>query len=156
MLGKASDFLLHKQPMMLVDSLLECNETYVAVEVVIDQKHQLFLDETGRLPAWISIELMAQTVGVWAGYQAKLRDGSEPKIGFLLGGRQCQQYVSHYQVGDKLRIEAQIIMQDEKMASFAAKIINTQQNVVAEGRLTTYQPNDVEISGLQNLFTQNN
>lgn len=152
MLDKASIYLPHKEPMMLLDTLIECQDKSIIVDTVIDDKYALFGVSTGKVPAWLSIEIMAQTVGVWAGYHAKKREGSDPKIGFLLGGRQCYQYIEYFSKGDKLRVEAQIIMQDQQMANFAAKILDDAENVVAEGRLTTYQPNDVELTELKKIM----
>ncbi|MFC0309042.1 hypothetical protein ACFFHK_04890 [Gallibacterium trehalosifermentans] len=149
MLGKAGDYLPHDVPMMLLDNLSLCQENFVEVDTRIDDKFTLFLDENGRVPAWISVELMAQAVGVWAGYHAKLKTNSEPKIGFLLGGRQCRQAVEFYQKNEKLKIQAEIIMQDNQMANFAARMINQEGVVVAEGKLTTYQPNESEIAALK-------
>lgn len=153
MLAKAGDYLPHKLPMMLLDNLYFCRDTFVEVDTLIDDKFKLFLDENGQVPAWISVELMAQAVGVWAGYHTKLKTNSEPKIGFLLGGRQCRQMVEFYHKNERLKIQAKIIMQDNQMANFAARIINQEDIVVAEGTLTTYQPNDSEIIALQQVPT---
>ncbi|MGC7590737.1 hypothetical protein ACPWUF_09695 [Bisgaard Taxon 46] len=147
---QASEYLLHRDPMRLVDEIIQVSDTHIEVKIKIDEKHRLFVNQEQQVPVWISIELMAQSVGVWAGVQGKIKDNSQAKVGFLLGARQCKHFVSHYEMHEILRVDVHLLMQDQRMASFDVKIINSQNQVTAEGRLTTYQPDDTELAQLLN------
>ncbi|EEX50720.1 Uncharacterised protein [Pasteurella multocida] len=147
---QASEYLLHNAPMLLVDEILQVSDTHIEVKIEIDEKHQLFFNQAQQVPVWVSIELMAQAVGTWAGVQSKIKDNSQAQIGFLLGARQCKHFVSHYQMHEILRVYAHLLIQDQRMASFDVKIINSQNQVTAEGRLTTYQPDQNELGQLLN------
>ncbi|TNH06010.1 ApeP family dehydratase [Testudinibacter sp. TR-2022] len=145
---RAECYLLHREPMLLVDNVITCSASQITVSVVIGEKHRLFIQPNQCVAAWISIELMAQAVGVWAGVQGKQQGEAAPKIGFLLGGRQCKHFVDGYNVGDQLLIEADMLMQDQLMASFDARILDLDGKCLASARLTTYQPSETELAAL--------
>ena len=79
-----AELLPHQAPMLLLDRLLDYQGARV-LETRIGERHGLLLDERGNLPAWVGLELMAQTIAAWAG----MRPGrGEPvRIGMLLGSR---------------------------------------------------------------------
>ncbi|MGC7559760.1 hypothetical protein [Pasteurella sp. PK-2025] len=144
----AGDYLLHQSPMLLVDEIQQVSENDIEVTIKLGEKQRLFVDKNQQIPVWISVELMAQTIGTWAGIQGKIQHNTEAKIGFLLGARQCKYFVTHYLMDEVLRVEAHLLMQDQRMASFDVKIVNAQNQVTAEGRLTTYQPDEQELTQL--------
>ncbi len=97
----------HASPMLLLDQLLESGEDYLICELVV-RSDGLF-DTAGRVPAWLGIEYMAQTVAAYSGLQAHRR-GEQVKLGFLLGSRRFETNVQDFACGDILRVTAKRIV----------------------------------------------
>ena len=132
--------------MLLLDRLLDYQGARVRCETRVGVQHALLLDEQGNLPAWVGIELMAQTIAAWAGMRGRERD--EPvRIGMLLGSRQYQSQVSAFAAGQRLIIEAECLLEDGGMASFECRILSGDRPC-AEARLSTYLPSEGELATL--------
>lgn len=150
----AADYLPHKTPMVLLEQVIAVNDDSVHCRVTTAQHGVLapFLNAQGELPAWFGIEIMAQTVGVWSGWQAK-RAGSELiQPGMLLGGRGWHAIQPLFPADATLDITMRLLMRDDRMGSFEGEIRHGEQ-LLASGRLNTYQPNEEE---LQQLMSQGN
>ena len=80
-----AELVPHAGDMLLIDDILACDESGIETRLVV--RPGLFTDAAGALPAWIGVELMAQSVAAFAGCQARRR-GEAPALGFLLGTRQ--------------------------------------------------------------------
>lgn len=133
--------LPHRDPLLLLDALqTHCAQTAIA-NATIGHRHALFLNADHSLPSWVSVELMAQTVAAWSGARAQLKaPNTPPQIGFLLGVRQYQAYVDSFTWGQPLTISSQLIMQDQQMGSFDCQVHDSKHALLAQARLTTYQP----------------
>ena len=141
-----AELLPHQAPMLLLDRLLEYQGARVRCETRVGVQHALLLDEQGNLPAWVGIELMAQTIAAWAGMRGRERD--EPvRIGMLLGSRQYQSQVAAFAAGQRLIIEAECLLEDGGMASFECRILSGDRPC-AEARLSTYLPSEGELATL--------
>jgi predicted hotdog family 3-hydroxylacyl-ACP dehydratase len=86
---------------------------------------------------------MAQAIGAYAGYTAKLRD--DPiRIGFLLGTRRYQSSQPLFAVGSLLKVYAKRIFQSENgLASFDCHI-DDENGQVAAANVTVFQPADAK------------
>lgn len=128
----------HAAPMLLLERLCAATATTARCEVRIGKALALFLDADGSLPGWVCIELMAQTVAAWSGYQGFLRQ-EKPEIGLLLGARsyQCQQ--ARLPAASLLTIDCELLLQDGGLASFQCEL-RCEGELVAEARLSTMQP----------------
>lgn len=147
MTGITIDELLpHQAPMLLLDRLLDYQGAKVSCEARVGARQALLQDEQGNLPAWVGLELMAQTIGAWAGMRGRER-GEPVRIGMLLGSRQYQSKVPFFAAGDRLVIEAECLLEDGGMASFECRILREGQRC-AEARLSTYLPSDGELKVL--------
>ena len=93
----------HADPMLLLDKLVESGDDYLVCELMV-RSDGLF-DAKGRVPAWLGIEYMAQTVAAYSGLQAYQR-GEPVKLGFLLGSRRFETNVADFACGDTLRVTA--------------------------------------------------
>ncbi|MBB3227271.1 putative hotdog family 3-hydroxylacyl-ACP dehydratase [Luteibacter sp. Sphag1AF] len=133
--------LPHAGAMILLDELIECEiERVVCTRRV--QRGAAFTDRDG-LPAWAGIELMAQTIAAWNGYNARVA-GQPVRPGFLLGTRSYRCNVQHFPIGTELRIEAvRGFHDDEGMAAFICRI--EAQDMLAEARLTVFSPPDASV-----------
>ena len=138
--------LPHDAPMRLIDTLLAADATSARCAVTVGEGLALFLTPEGRLPAWVGIELMAQTIAAWAGYQGWLR-GEKPRLGMLLGSRNYSATCPDFAFGSKLEIEVEQLMTDAGLSSFQC-MIRCGGPVVAEARLSTLQPSAAQLQQL--------
>ncbi|KAB7895556.1 3-hydroxy-fatty acyl-ACP dehydratase [Serratia sp. Leaf50] len=150
----AEHYLPHSAPMVLLEKVVNVGEQSACCQVTVNADSVLapFIDAQGDLPAWYSIELMAQTVGVWSGWHGQ-QYGSEPRLGMLLGGRGLKCSMPAFPANSILTINISMLLQDEKLASFECDItLNNGDGCgevsVAEARLNTYQPEPEELKKL--------
>ncbi|WP_122549517.1 3-hydroxylacyl-ACP dehydratase, partial [Pseudomonas viridiflava] len=98
----------------------------------------LFNEADGNLPAWVGVELMAQSVAAFAGCQARSK-GEAVKLGFLLGSRKFECNVAHFPAGRELNIHAVRSLQDDSgMGVFECTLTGPDINAFA--RLNVYCP----------------
>ncbi len=139
--GHISNLVPHRGPMLLIDRLLEDDADLVRVEAIV-KPDQLFLTPQG-LPAWVGIELMAQTVASWAGLRA-LEKHEPVKLGFLLGTRRYECSRPYFPVGSRLEIEArQELVAESGLAVFACRLM-LEGELLATAQLNAFQPPNVE------------
>ena len=131
----------HGEQMILIDRILEYDDSTLMAEVVITEESH-FLNDFGQVPAWVGVEYMAQAIAAWAGIKARL-ENREVGIGFLLGARRFESTVASF----KLQMRLIITIQEEYfyngMGRFACKIIDSaagpDQDLVS-ANLSVYQP----------------
>lgn len=139
--GPIAELVPHRGPMLLVDRLLEDDLELVRVEATV-KPGQRFLTDEG-LPAWVGIELMAQTIAAWAGARAK-EAGLPVRLGFLLGSRRYEAAEAVFPVGTRLEIEArQELVAENGLAVFACRIFR-EGAVVATAHLNVFQPSNID------------
>ena len=133
--------LPHSGPMVLLDRVIAADEESLCAEVRIRQ-NSLFCNVDG-VGAWVGLEYMAQAIGAYAGYTAKLRD--DPiRVGFLLGTRRYQSSQPLFAVGSLLKVYARRIFQSENgLASFECHI-DDENGQVAAANVTVFQPADAK------------
>ena len=136
----------HTAPMLLLDRLGEATATTARCEVRVGATLALFLREDGALPGWVGIELMAQTVAAWSGYQGFLRQEG-PQIGLLLGARNYQCHRARLPAGSLLTIDCEQLLQDGALASLQCDL-RCEGELVAEARLSTIQPDAEQLKTL--------
>lgn len=81
----ASVLLPQSGPMLLVDEAVFISEDEARSRTLI-KPDCILLDQFGRLPGAALIEMMAQTIGIYAG-AVRAAEGLAPSIGLLLGTR---------------------------------------------------------------------
>ena len=136
----------HAAPMLLLDRLCEATATTARCEVRVGETLALFLRDDGALPGWVGIELMAQMVAAWSGYQGHQRQ-EEPQIGLLLGARKYQCHLARLPAGSLLTIDCEQLLQDGALASFQC-YLRCDGELVAEARLSTIQPDAEQLETL--------
>ena len=136
----------HATPMLLLDRLCAATATTARCEVRVGETLALFLRDDGALPGWVGIELMAQTVAAWSGYQGHQRQ-EEPQIGLLLGARKYQCHLARLPAGSLLTIDCEQLLQDGALASFQC-YLRCDGELVAEARLSTIQPDAEQLEAL--------
>lgn len=100
-----------------------------------------YADAQGAMPAWIGVELMAQTVGVHVALISLAR-GLPVKPGVLLGTRKYETALSAFPAGAELQVSAHHAYRDDSgIAAYDCEIHLGGQSV-AQASLTAYQPDD--------------
>jgi 3-oxoacyl-[acyl-carrier-protein] synthase-1 len=132
--------LPHAGPMVLLDRVVSVNEDSLLAEVCI-RPDSLFCSG-GGVGAWVGIEYMAQAIGAWAGYAARLR-GEPPKLGFLLGTRRYDSRRPIFVLGSTLRVYVHRVFQNENGLGSFECAIDDEEGRVATATVTVFQPRDV-------------
>ena len=97
-----AELLPHAGDMILIDQVLSFDEEQIHTRVTV-KPGGLFNRADGSLPAWVGIELMAQSVAAYAGCHAR-QQGKAVELGFLLGTRKFECNVEHFPAGAELHI----------------------------------------------------
>jgi predicted hotdog family 3-hydroxylacyl-ACP dehydratase len=136
-----AELLPHSGEMILLDEVLCFGPEDIQTRLIV-RPGGLFSLADGSLPAWIGVELMAQTVAAYAGCQA--RQAGEPvKMGFLLGTRSFTCNVEHFPAGAELHISALCSLRDDNgMGVFECHLRGP--NIHAEARLNVFCPAQID------------
>jgi len=132
-----AELIPHAGDMILIDEILSFDEEQIQTRLTV-RPGGLFNREDGSIPAWVGIELMAQSVAAYAGYRARTR-GENVELGFLLGSRKFECNVDCFPAGSELTIHALRSLQDESgMGIFECRM--TGPDIEAFARLNVYCP----------------
>lgn len=127
----------HAGDMILVDEVLSYAEEEITTRLQI-RAGGLFNQADGSMPAWVGIELMAQSIAAYAGCHARVA-GLPVELGFLLGTRNYQCNVETFPLGTELQIHAIRSLQDDNgMGVFECHL--TGPGICAEARLNVFRP----------------
>lgn len=126
----------HSGPMVLLDRVVSADEETLCAEVRIRSDSLFCVD--GAVGAWVGLEYMAQAIGAYAGYAARLR-GEPVRLGYLLGTRCYECSRSVFPAGSLLRICVKRILQsDNGLGSFECRI-EDESGLIASGNLSVFQ-----------------
>ena len=139
--GPIAELLPHAGEMVLLDAVIEAGDERIACLRTV--RSEGLFEDAGGLPAWAGVELMAQAVAAWAGWQA--RQARQPvRLGFLLGTRHYRCDVDGFPPGTELRVEAARRFHDDSgMAVFACRIDSAIGG--AEASLNVFSPPDAAV-----------
>ena len=137
--GAALDaFLPHRGAMRLLDRLLAVDEEHAVAEVDVPLDGLFVRD--ARVPAWMGIEYMAQTVAAWAGHRSARR-GGVPRVGYLLGSRRYSAQCDGFAGGSTLRIEARCeLIGDNGLGQFDCRIHGADGALLATALVSVFEP----------------
>ncbi|MCD8339755.1 MAG: hypothetical protein LUC43_06095 [Burkholderiales bacterium] len=148
-------YVPHRPPILLIESVSNITNNLVVCTTRTGQDSPLapFSDKNGRIPASFLMEIMAQTVAVWAGQERKVREfqssiEEESGIGLLLSVRALKFFVKELQPDLSLKVEMHKQMQDGNVASFEG-VVKNGDFVLSSGKITAFSPS---ISQLQEVF----
>ncbi|NVZ52099.1 hotdog family protein [Pseudomonas sp. B6002] len=132
-----AELLPHAGDMILIDQVLSFDEEQVHTRVTV-KPGGLFNRDDGSLPAWVGIELMAQSVAAYAGCRARQK-GEAVELGFLLGTRKYECNVEHFPAGAELTIHGLRSLEDDNgMGVFECHL--TGDGILASARLNVFRP----------------
>lgn len=115
------ELMPHRPPMLLIQHLIQVNETGADAALCIDN-NCVFFEEGKGVPAWIGLEYMGQTAALIAGYQ--LAQGLvSPHLGFVLGTRRYRAKLPYFLPGSRLSVSCrQLALVGDSLANFACEI----------------------------------
>ncbi|RWR01611.1 3-hydroxy-fatty acyl-ACP dehydratase [[Pantoea] beijingensis] len=144
-------YLPHDAPMLLLEQVVSVAENTAHCRVTVNREGVLapFLDAENNLPGWYALELMAQTVGVWSGWHRHQRGQQSIALGMVLGARELICASGALPAGATLEIKVTLLMQDTRFGSFDCAIY-TAEELLASGRVNTFQPTEEELTSLFN------
>jgi predicted hotdog family 3-hydroxylacyl-ACP dehydratase len=132
-----AELLPHAGDMILIDQVLAFDEESIHTQLTV-RPGGLFNLPDGSLPAWVGVELMAQSVAAYAGCHARSQ-GKPVEMGFLLGTRKYQCDVESFAAGSTLAIHALRSLEDESgMGVFECHLAGP--GITASARLNVYRP----------------
>ncbi|MCQ2033746.1 hotdog family protein [Stutzerimonas kunmingensis] len=135
-----AELLPHAGDMILLDGVERFDDD--SVETVLQVRADGLLSAAdGSLPAWVAVEIMAQSVAAFAGCHAR-QAGQPVELGFLLGTRSYQCNVEAFPAGADLRVRAHRSLQDDNgMGVFECHLDGP--GIHAEARLNVFRPPEV-------------
>lgn len=136
------ELLAHTGDMLLLDRILSFENDSTLAEYS-PQTHAWYADESGHMPAWIGIELMAQTVAAHVGL-LKRDQNAKPKQGVLLGTRSFRAAVAYFGAGVPLQIQATIAYRDDSGLGAYDCMIMSGDMKLASATLKVFEPENFE------------
>lgn len=135
------DLLPHSGPMVLLDHVVAADDESLCAAVQVREDSLFYVD--GAVGGWVGLEYMAQAIGAFAGYHARL-SGKPVRIGYLLGTRHYECKQPRFALGSCLKIHVKRVLQSEEgLAAFDCRI-DDESGPIARGNLTVYQSADHE------------
>jgi predicted hotdog family 3-hydroxylacyl-ACP dehydratase len=132
-----AELLPHAGDMILIDTILSFDDEQIFTRLTV-KPDGLFNLPDGSLPAWLGVELMAQSVAAFAGCHARLK-GNPVELGFLLGTRKFECNVEAFPVGSELTIHGIRSLEDDNGMGVFECHINA-PGIEATARLNVFRP----------------
>ncbi|WP_053116674.1 hotdog family protein [Pseudomonas sp. P1.31] len=132
-----AELLPHAGDMILIDSIERFDDEQIFTRLTV-KSEGLFNLPDGSLPAWVGVELMAQSVAAFAGCHARQK-GNPVELGFLLGTRKFECNVEAFPAGTELTIHGLRSLEDDNgMGVFECHIHG--DGIHASARLNVFRP----------------
>ncbi|POA22054.1 3-hydroxylacyl-ACP dehydratase [Pseudomonas sp. FW300-N1A1] len=132
-----AELVPHAGDMILIEQILGFDAEQIQTRLTV-RPDGLYSLPDGSLPAWVGIELMAQSVAAYAGCHARQR-GNPVELGFLLGTRKFECNVECFPAGTELTIHGTRSLEDDNgMGIFECHI--TAPGIHASARLNVFRP----------------
>ena len=142
-----SDLLPQRPPMQFITAIQSVdleNQTLIA-RVDITAQDLMYDSELGGVPSWISLEYMAQAIGCFIGTADRDENpDAKPVVGFIMGARKLSVNIPVYLVGQSYFIHVISVFCDKNIANFECYIYNQNDELVANGAVNVFRPNDIK------------
>jgi predicted hotdog family 3-hydroxylacyl-ACP dehydratase len=137
------DLLPHRGTMLLLDRAISFDAESACCEYK-PRPEAWYADKEGNMPAWIGIELMAQTIAAHVGL-LKHSKGLPHKQGVLLGTRRYSASHPAFMANSLLHIHARIILCNTGGLGAYECHIEAENEHVATATLMVFEPDDFKI-----------
>lgn len=128
--------LPQRDSMQLIDNIIEINDEFARCDMQVRASNIFYEPTIKGIYAWVGVELMAQTVALYAGFHSP---GDKPNIGLLLSVRQCKLEKIQFPLDKTLIIQANKVYLEDNVGVFRCEIFSD-NTCIASARLNTYQP----------------
>lgn len=135
------DLVPHTGNMVMLHRIVSWHDREVVVAADLSRPN-IMSDETGRIPGYVGLELMAQGIAVAAGLERRTK-GKSPIIGLVLGTRKFQTFVSHFPDEGEINVHVKENFFQDPIAVFDASI-TFGDKCLAQGEIKVTQPDDPE------------
>ena len=136
------DLIPHRGAMLLLDRVVYFDTENACTEYN-PKPDAWYADRDGNMPAWIGIELMAQTVATHAGL-LKCAVNAPPKQGVLLGTRRYSAAHPIFLAGKTLSIHSRVILSDPGGLGAYECVIKADGESLATATLKVFEPDDFQ------------
>jgi predicted hotdog family 3-hydroxylacyl-ACP dehydratase len=133
--------LPHDGDMRLIDEIVDYEAEAVRCRVRIRRDSPF--SEADGVPAWVGLEYMAQTMGVYSGIEL-LQRGEALRIGFLIGTRRYESVVPVFAIGMDLEISARVVLWEKDNLFAFDCAIHESGRKLAWGEIKAFRPLDVQ------------
>lgn len=141
--------LPQRDTMQLIDNIIDINDEFARCDMQVRDTNIFYDPQIKGIYAWVGIELMAQAVALYAGFQSP---GDKPNIGLLLSVRQYKLGKTQFSADNTLIIQANKVYLEDNVGVFNCEIFHENKRV-ASARLNTYLPPEEK---LQKILRGNN
>jgi predicted hotdog family 3-hydroxylacyl-ACP dehydratase len=133
----------HAHPMILIDEAVEANEEHLVAKVTVRENNLFFDKELNAIPSWVGMEMMAQTIAAYAGYQERISN-RPVRIGFLLGTRKYQSHHVAFTLGKEYMITVTKLFQEENGLGAFSCVMQCDDQEVARANINVFSSQNVE------------
>lgn len=137
-----ADILPHRGTMLFVDAVTSYSPE-VTTCTFRPRADAWYADADGAMPAWLGIEIMAQTIAAHVALTAMTR-GEKPKLGALLGSRDYRSNMPSYAAGTPLTITALLELRDASGLGAYECRIEADNSEISSAKLKVYEPDNFE------------
>lgn len=134
------DLLPHRGSMLLLQRITDSDGSGIVAEAVVPSE-AWYLDDSGAMPTWVGIEMMAQAAAAQVGLSARL-NGSTAKPGVLLGTRDFRANFPDAASGTVLRVAARMTLLDDGGFAVFECAVSDGRKRICSATLSVYQPDD--------------
>jgi predicted hotdog family 3-hydroxylacyl-ACP dehydratase len=132
------DLLPHAHEAVLLERVVQFHTAGLTAAMTV-RPDTAFSQPDGSLAPWAAPEIMAQAVSAFANLSSR---NTPPAVGFLLGVRDLHILGDPFPAGSSLRVEvAESTRDQEGHGVFNCRVLR-EGEIVAEGKLTVFQPDD--------------
>lgn len=136
-----------RAPMLFISDVEKFDyENQVLITRVDIRDTDLLYDKTlGGVPSCASLEFMAQSIACCVGLNDLTENpGKEPSVGFVLGSRNIHIMHPLYIANNSYFVSVKSMFCDNNMASFDCEIYDKDNNIMANGILNAFRPDDIK------------
>jgi predicted hotdog family 3-hydroxylacyl-ACP dehydratase len=128
----------HRGAMILIDRVVAHGPVRLEAEATI--RAEPYFPGAARVPAYLGLEYMAQAIAAYAALGRSDR-AKPPGIGLLLGTRDFKSAVAAFEVGQRVGLTAELVLDGGELGVFDCAIRSDGRSV-ATARLNVFQPAD--------------
>ncbi|MCF8055959.1 MAG: hypothetical protein K9K37_04900 [Desulfocapsa sp.] len=131
------DLLPHRGNMLLIDEILEVDETHAVTSAVISESFPLFSE--GGVEPLIMVELAAQTAGVCNGLDRMKTQGNDSSnLGWLVGVKRAQFFIDYIPLGSTVVTRSQNVHNYENLREVSS-VLHVDDTVIGELTLQLFK-----------------